>query len=142
MAVYTQRADEKMLGLDRLRRMFWWLPVGRVPEVSAFRLREQLSGPAAPQILDVRTAAEWRRSHIEGAVSVPIQTLGRRLPELGLDPAQPVVAICLSAHRSIPAVRLLRSRGFDGVAQLQGGMLAWWREELPVVGTGATDQGL
>jgi rhodanese-related sulfurtransferase len=35
-----------------------------------------------------------------------------------------VVAICLTAHRSIPAVRLLRARGFEA-AQLAGGMLAW-----------------
>jgi hypothetical protein len=43
---------------------------------------------------------------------------------LGLDPSRPVVAICLTAHRSIPAVRLLRNRGFDA-AQLAGGMRAW-----------------
>ena len=38
---------------------------------------------------------------------------------------RPVVAICLSAHRSIPAARLLRAHGFPDAAQLAGGMLAW-----------------
>ena len=64
-------------------------------------------------------------------INVPIQELRRRLPALQLDPERPVVAICLSAHRSIPAVRLLQAHGFERAVQLQGGMLAWWREEFP-----------
>jgi rhodanese-related sulfurtransferase len=43
-----------------------------------------------------------------------------------------VVAICLTAHRSIPAVRLLRENGFEA-RQLQGGMLAWRAAQLPEV---------
>jgi rhodanese-related sulfurtransferase len=43
-----------------------------------------------------------------------------------------VVAICLSAHRSPPGVRLLRQAGIDA-RQLAGGMLAWRRAGLPVV---------
>ncbi len=115
----------------RLRALFWWLPFGRVAEISAFELSERLHAERPPQIIDVRSHAEWRRSHIAGAVNVPIQELRRRLPALQLDPARPVVAICLSAHRSIPAVRLLQSRGFEHAVQLQGGMLAWWREAFP-----------
>lgn len=36
----------------------------------------------------------------------------------------------ISAHRSIPAVRKLRARGYEA-RQLRGGMLAWWRAGLP-----------
>jgi rhodanese-related sulfurtransferase len=43
-----------------------------------------------------------------------------------------VVAICLSAHRSPPAVRLLSRAGYDA-RQLEGGMLAWRAAGLPVV---------
>ena len=58
--------------------------------------------------------------------------LPRRLPQLGLERGRPVVAICLTAHRSIPAVRLLRRAGFDA-AQLAGGMLAWRAAGFPEV---------
>ena len=50
---------------------------------------------------------------------------------LNFDKEKPVVAICLSAHRSIPAVRLLRRSGFQNVTQLAGGMIAWRRHSLP-----------
>ncbi len=116
---------------DRLKYRLWWLPFGRVAEISAAELSERLAADPSAQIIDVRTRAEWRHSHIAGAVSVPVHELKRRMPGLQLEPGRPVVAICLSAHRSIPAVRLLQSRGFEHVVQLQGGMLAWWRSELP-----------
>ena len=113
------------------RNLPWWLPFGRVPSVSATELNEQLEGSSQPQILDVRTTLEWSRSHIAGSINVPITELRTSLTALDLDKKRPVVAICLSAHRSIPAVRLLSSRGFVDVVQLQGGMWSWWRKALP-----------
>jgi rhodanese-related sulfurtransferase len=116
-----------------VRSKLWWLPFGSVPEVSPEDLHAKLAGGGAPQILDVRTPREWRASRIEGAVNVPITSLRAGLESLSLDPRRPVVAICLSAHRSIPAVRVLREAGFVDVCQLQGGMRAWWKAGLPVV---------
>jgi rhodanese-related sulfurtransferase len=117
-------------------RLPWWLPFGRVPEIDPAALQAALRSKAPPQLVDVRTDIEFRNGHLRGAVSVPISTLPARLVSLGLDPARPVVAICLSAHRSIPAVRLLRGRGFEA-SQLAGGMLAWRRAGLPEVRDGA-----
>lgn len=114
--------------LDRART---WAPFGDVPEVAPDALRAALDGDDPPVLLDVRTEAEWRVSRLRGARSVPIAGFERALDALALDPARPVVAICLSAHRSIPAVRILRDRGFARAAQLRGGMLAWWARGLP-----------
>jgi len=120
-----------MSALDRLKKRFWWLPVGHVPEINAAVLNARLSGDNPPKIVDVRSGVEWRRSHIPGAVSVPINELKDRLASLQLDAQQPIIAICLSAHRSIPAVRLLRAEGFENAVQLKGGMLAWWSKSYP-----------
>ncbi len=123
--------------LDRLRevamKLLWWWPFGTVPEISAAQLDSMSTGgAAAAQIIDVRTGNEWRAGHIAGAIHVPISELGARLPGLHLDGTRPIVAVCRSAHRSIPAVRLLRRYGFTGACQLQGGMLAWKQHGLPV----------
>jgi rhodanese-related sulfurtransferase len=117
----------------RIKQLFWWVPFGRVPEINPRGLAARLAGRRPPQILDVRSALEWRRSRIAGARNVPIQELRRRIDRLTLDPGAPVVAVCLSAHRSIPAVRLLQAKGFTQAVQLQGGMLAWWKQEYPTV---------
>jgi len=96
-------------------------------------LHARIASGSPPQILDVRTEREWRASRIEGAFNAPITSLHATLQGLDLEPQHPVVAICLSAHRSIPAVRALRDAGFSDVCQLRGGMLAWWKAGLPAV---------
>jgi rhodanese-related sulfurtransferase len=108
----------------------WWLPFGSVPEVPAADLAARLERGAAPQLVDVRSPGEFRAGHIAGAVNAPITGFQERLAALALDAGRPVVAICLSAHRSVPAVRLLQRQGFDA-AQLAGGMLAWRAAGLP-----------
>ena len=112
-----------------------WLPFGRVPEMTPEDLANRLARGPAVQLLDVRTALEYRQGHIAGAVHVPVPSLAAALPSLGLDPQLPVVAICKTAHRSIPAVRLLEGEGFTAM-QLAGGMDRWRRLGLPV----ATDE--
>jgi rhodanese-related sulfurtransferase len=108
----------------------WWIPFGRVPGVSASALAAELRGPTPPQLLDVRSGPEFASGRIEGAVHAPITAFTAHLEALGLDRRRAVVAICLTAHRSIPAVRLLRRQGFQ-VRQLEGGMLAWRAAGLP-----------
>jgi rhodanese-related sulfurtransferase len=113
----------------------WWFPFGHVPEIPPAELSGRLGKKPWPQLVDVRTPAEYAAGHIRGAVNVPIGSLRSRLPALRLDPARPVVAICLSAHRSRPAVRLMVERGLEAV-QLAGGMLAWRAARLPEVRSG------
>lgn len=111
-------------------RIPWWLPFGGVPEVTAGELARSLAGEPPPLLLDVRTPLEYRAGHIDGAINVPVTSLAAELPHVALDPARPVVAICATAHRSIPAVRLLLARGLDA-SQLAGGMRAWRAARLP-----------
>lgn len=111
---------------------FWWLPFGKVAEIAAVDLKARLDRREPLQLIDVRSVGEYTAGHIAGAVNVPIDQLRARLPELALDPARPVIAICFSAHRSPPAVRLLRQAGFDA-QQLRGGLIAWQRHKLPMV---------
>ena len=112
-------------------RSFWWFPFGRVPDIHAHDLHAMLQGDSPPQLVDVRTAMEWRTSRIAGAVNAPVTERRAWLESLALDRNRKVVAICLTAHRSIPAVRILRASGFDAF-QLHNGMLAWWHAHLPV----------
>ncbi len=110
---------------------FWWVPFGKVPEVDAYELNRKLKSGSPPQILDVRTRREYRKGHIEGAVHVPIFELPSKVHNLPFDKRKPVVTICLTAHRSIPAVRVLKSYGFKDTCQLAGGMVAWRKRNLP-----------
>ena len=72
--------------------------------------------PTLPQdgsvtLLDVRTAAEYGRGHLEGFQNIPVDELRDRLGELR--PGRPVYVICQSGLRSYIACRILAGHGFD-----------------------------
>ena len=119
-------------------RLPWWFPFGTVAEIAPRDLYAQLENDGVDlQLLDVRGVMEFEAGHIDRARNVPIHSLPQRLAELRLDPSKPVIAICLSGHRSIPAYRLLKRAGFREVYGLAGGMLAWRSNCLPALNDGA-----
>ena len=109
---------------------FWWLPFGKVPEIAAADLKTRLDRREPLQLIDVRTPGEFAGGHIHSAVNVPISQFRAALPGLQLDRHRPVIAICQTAHRSPPAVRLLQQAGFTA-QQLRGGMISWNRAKFP-----------
>lgn len=103
-----------------------WLPFGKVDEISVEELNHLIeNNPKQIQLLDVRTKAEWKSGHISGAINIPITELVSRLDELSFNKEVLLVPICLSAHRSIPAVRIFKELGYKDVKQLSGGMKSW-----------------
>lgn len=111
-----------------IKVLFSWLPIGQVPGIEAQELVLCLD---KVQLVDVRTETEFASSHIAGAINLPITRFRQaNIEALKLNKNLPVITICLSAHRSIPATRSLQSLGYD-VRQLNSGMRAWWKAELP-----------
>lgn len=103
-----------------------WLPFGQVPEMSPQQLNKNLSEFC---LVDVRTQPEFNKSHIPGAISIPLHRLTQKCAN-SMKCGKPIICICLSAHRSKPAVRKFKRAGIP-CYELQGGMLAWWKQNLP-----------
>jgi sulfur dioxygenase len=84
------------------------------------------------QIIDVRDVNEYtgELGHIAAAVSIPLPELPGRLGDLDAHAA--TVTVCRSGGRSAQAVVMLERAGFEKVANLAGGMLAWREHGLPV----------
>ena len=62
-------------------------------------------------LLDVRTAGEYARGHIEGFRNIPVDELRERLGEV--EAGKPVYVICQSGLRSYIACRILTGRGYE-----------------------------
>jgi rhodanese-related sulfurtransferase len=73
------------------------------------------------RLVDVRTAEEFAERHIDGAVNVPVDTIGDR--ELGAKDA-PLVLYCGSGARAARAAGTLRAKGYTRVYEL-GAMSSW-----------------
>lgn len=98
----------------------WWAWLGLVPEVSAEKLKQWLDEQRPIQLIDARTGFEYQSGTIRSARHAPVTEMPAAVDRLDIDPGLPVVALCLSGHRSRPAVRLLCSRGIEAYS-LKGG---------------------
>lgn len=84
-------------------------------------------------ILDVREVAEVEKDgFIEGSINIPVREVLANLDKLpGLD--EPIVVTCASGHRGGMTVAALKLLGYTNVRNLNGGLNAWKKAELPVV---------
>jgi rhodanese-related sulfurtransferase len=85
-----------------------------------------------PFIVDVREPSEIEANgFIAGSVNIPIRDLLKNLDKL---PAQDqkIVITCASGHRGSLGMMALRLLGYTDVVNVNGGLNAWIKAELPV----------
>lgn len=75
------------------------------------------------QLLDIRGPGEVALGTIDGAGTIPVGQLPKRVDEL--DPAAPTVVFCAGGYRSSVGASVLRQAGFVDVSDIIGGYSAW-----------------
>lgn len=100
-----------------------------MPAVSVIEAKQKIDDEKAFMV-DVREPVEWREAHIAGATLVPLGTLSSRLESLPRD--RDLLLICRSGNRSNVAQGMLARAGFTRAFNVEGGMLAWQRNHLPI----------
>ena len=83
------------------------------------------------QLVDVRTPEEFAMSKLPGAINIPLQDIDR-VGERMLEAEVPVIVFCRSGQRSFSACKTLKKAGFTAVSNLQGGIMAWQNQNMPV----------
>jgi glyoxylase-like metal-dependent hydrolase (beta-lactamase superfamily II)/rhodanese-related sulfurtransferase len=83
-------------------------------------------------VLDVREPAEYDHGHVPGSINLPQADLASRLEELPRD--RPVYVLCQGGFRSLRAARFLKQMGFEQVASVKGGTMAWSAAGKPLAG--------
>jgi thioredoxin len=78
------------------------------------------------QLLDVRSAEEYKQGHIENAMLANINDNNEFNTRIAaLDKNKPVYVYCLGGGRSHRAAEILKKYGFKEVVDLKGGINAW-----------------
>jgi glyoxylase-like metal-dependent hydrolase (beta-lactamase superfamily II)/rhodanese-related sulfurtransferase len=98
--------------------------------LSASDLADWLSSDPNLQLVDVRNPSEHQAGTIMGARLIPLPLLLDNTHQL--DPDRPTVVVCASGSRSSVAASLLRSRGFERVADVLGGFDACAAAGMPI----------
>jgi len=112
--------------------------VNGIPQVSVKELKTRLDAQQAGNdeflLLDVREPYEFQIAQLTGTYGgkfIPQNEVPNRLSEL--DPAQEILVHCRSGARSQRIAELLKANGFQKVANVAGGILAWSDEIDPKI---------
>jgi rhodanese-related sulfurtransferase len=98
-------------------------------------------------VLDVRTPAEYKNGHIEGAKLIPLknvpsydpvsvsdsQLLLNRMGELPKNKTAIILVYCKSGKRGSDACQLIVNAGYKSVYNIQGGLESWVNAGYPIV---------
>jgi thioredoxin 1 len=96
----------------------------RAAEVAQLLAQRQVA------LVDTREPAVFGRMHLPGAVNIPLAEVPARLADLHMLPGEPVL-YCRGGEQTKELVARLTAEGTP-VAFLEGGVLAWEAEGLPV----------
>jgi rhodanese-related sulfurtransferase len=102
-----------------------------VSEITASQLQARRVAGTGPVVIDVREGWELQLASIPGVLHIPMNEIPAKLAELDKD--SEIVVMCRSGGRSMQVAQFLARNGFQSVANLTGGILAWSREVDPSV---------
>lgn len=84
-------------------------------------------------ILDVRTPVEFQQGHIVGARLLDYHSPDFRQSLEQLDRTKTYLFYCRSGNRSGRTMNIIADMGFEKVYHLQGGIVQWRAQGLPLV---------
>jgi thioredoxin 1/putative thioredoxin len=132
MVVAEGRIADGVVGAIKKKKMhelvepFLPRPAGALKAVEVAQLLRE----GQISLVDTRDAGAFGRAHLPQATSLPLEEIETRLAELHMLPSQPVL-YCRSGDKTKEMAAKLAEQGVP-VAFLEGGILAWESEGLPV----------
>ncbi|MEZ0608971.1 rhodanese-like domain-containing protein [Fibrella sp. WM1] len=107
--------------------------VDTVDSISADEFARRFAEQPGALVVDVRKPVEFEAEHVADAENMPLDNLNEHLARLPR--TQPVYVHCAGGYRSMVANSILKARGFDNVVNVEGGMGAIKKTNVPVVAT-------
>jgi sulfur-carrier protein adenylyltransferase/sulfurtransferase len=107
----------------------------RIEQLSPEQAYEELENANGDIVLlDIREPHEHAEVHLEGDVLVPpVEVAELAADQRAPDTSRRLILYCRSGARSARAAHLLQEEfGYDNVANVEGGILAWQQAGLPV----------
>lgn len=100
--------------------------------VSVDELQVLIKAKTDLQLIDVRTIREYNTGHLPGAKLIDYYRPDFKTQLEKLNKQKPIAVYCAVGVRSNRTLRTLKSLGFKEVYDLQGGIEAWRKNNLPI----------
>ena len=72
-----------------------------------------------PFLIDVRRNSEFESEHVKGAINIPLNEINQHLAEIPKDTK--FYLYCAGGYRSMIAASILKARGWEDFADIEGG---------------------
>lgn len=73
-------------------------------------------------VIDVRSRREFRETHLNGSINIPLQDVKKDIPKYVKDKNKKLLICCQSGIRSARAVEILENMEYVEVYNLKGGL--------------------
>ncbi len=106
----------------------------KVPTITPVELFQMMNRGENPEILDVRTPAEYEKVRISGTTNIPVDRLNVReyLNNRKASPDKPIYILCKGGTRARMACERFIEAGFANAVLIEGGIMQWEACGLPV----------
>lgn len=82
------------------------------------RAEEKDTSNGAAVVIDVRTEAEWKEGHLEGAILIPHERIGESISSAVTDKKTRIYLYCRSGRRTGIALDVLKKAGYEDIINL------------------------
>ncbi len=104
----------------------------KIDHASATQADELMKKDPAIVILDIRTPDEYATGHIPKSINIDFKADNFEDELKTLDTSKTYLVHCRSGGRSSSSLKTFSKLGFKHIIHLDGGMMDWGREQLPV----------
>jgi len=104
----------------------------KIDHVSAVKAAELMKKDPAIAIIDIRTPDEYATGHIPKSFNIDFKADNFEDELNTLDKNKTYLVHCRSGGRSSSSLNTFKKLGFKHIIHLDGGMMDWGREQLPV----------
>jgi molybdopterin/thiamine biosynthesis adenylyltransferase/rhodanese-related sulfurtransferase len=109
-----------------------------IEEIQPFEAQQEIDDGDVV-LIDTREPHEYQEAHLEGGRLVPPGLLADEIEAAAPDKSARTILYCRSGSRSALAAAQMQALGYTDVASMEGGILAWQEQGLPIVAaTGMT----
>lgn len=120
---------------DKLPNVTPTPPSQQTPQSSAQALKQRLEwGEVAFTILDVRERTTFNKSHIMGAMAMPMDEIVDRAKS-SLEPEREIYVYGETDEQTAEVAAKMREAGFQAISELRGGLAGWKAIGGPTEGT-------
>lgn len=93
--------------------------INRIP---AKELMDKINGDNNPKMIDVRKETEFKSSHLEKSINMPLAYINKWVAEINND--EHFYLYCAGGYRSMMAASILRKNGITNFSEIDGGYSA------------------